>query len=67
MTITCRIEDIDENILKQLQENLKLFTVFSIISDENTDICDRAQLLIFIRGAIENFKIFEELLSMESL
>lgn len=63
MTITRRIENIDENILDQLQGISKSFTAFSIALDESTDICDTAQLLIFT----ENFMIFEELLSMKSL
>lgn len=67
MTIIRRIEDIGEDILKQLQENSKSFNTFSIALDESTDICDTAQLLIFICGVTENFVIFEELLSMESL
>ena len=48
MTITRRIENIDEHILHQLQEISKYFTTFSIALDESTDICDSAQLLIFI-------------------
>jgi len=59
MTITRRIEDIDENILHQLQEISKSFTAFSITLDESTDIYNSAQLLIFIRGVTENFMIFE--------
>ena len=66
MTITRRIEDIDENILHQLQEISKSFTAFSIALDESTNICDSVQLLIFILGVTENFIIFEEL-STESL
>ncbi len=35
--------------------------------DGSTDICDVAQLIIFIRGIDKNFNVFEELLSLESL
>ncbi|KAG7174262.1 General transcription factor II-I repeat domain-containing protein 2A-like 3, partial [Homarus americanus] len=35
--------------------------------DESTDICDVAQLSIFIRGIDGHFSVFEELVSLESL
>ncbi len=42
-------------------------TFFSLALDESTDICDVAQLSIFIRGMDDNFHVFEELASLESL
>ncbi len=50
--------------MKDLAKNC---TFFSLALDESTDICDVAQLSIFIRGIDKNFNGFEELLSVESL
>ena len=61
-TIVRRIDAIAMNI-----QNSGSFQWFSIALDESTDIQDTAQVLIYIRGIDGNFKITEELLSMESL
>ncbi len=50
--------------MKDLAKNC---TFFLLALDESTDICDVAQLSIFIRGIDKNFNVFEELLSLESL
>ena len=42
-------------------------TLFSLTVDESNDICDSAQLLIFIRSLSPDFEIHEDFLSMESL
>ena len=42
-------------------------TLFSLAVDESNDICDSAQLLIFIRSLSPDFEIHEDFLSMESL
>ena len=41
--------------------------LFSLAFDESTDITDSAQLLIFIRSLSSDFKLTEDLLSMETL
>lgn len=52
---------------QQLKDLVHSCTFFSLALDESTDICDVAQLSIFIRGIDDNFSVFEELLSLESL
>ena len=66
-TTVRRIEAIATNLLENLLNTANTFKCFSIALDEGTDICDTAQLLIFIRGIDKHFCITEELLSMESL
>ena len=39
----------------------------SLAVDESADLTDTAQLIIFIRGVDDNFNVFQELLSLESL
>lgn len=45
--------------MQQLKEEMNLFNFFSLARDEITDICDTAQLLIFVRGIDDNFNIYE--------
>ncbi|KAI7790853.1 putative general transcription factor II-I repeat domain-containing protein 2-like [Triplophysa rosa] len=66
-TITRRVEVIDEELLSELKNKADGFSLFSIALDESTDMAGTAQLLIFVRGINENFKISEELLGMESM
>ena len=40
---------------------------FLLAFDESADICDVAQLSIFVRGIDDNFNVFEELIGFESL
>lgn len=59
-------------IAKQLKQSLMTKvssskTLFSLAVDESNDICDSAQLLIFIRSLSPEFEIHEDFLSMESL
>ena len=65
--IVRRIGGIAQNLSEQLFEAGKSFEWYSLALDESTDIEDTAQLLVFIRGFDENFKINEELLSLEHL
>ena len=51
---------------KQLKDIVETCTFFSLALDGSTDICDVAQLGIFIRGIDDNFNFLEEL-SLESL
>ncbi|KAL4101074.1 hypothetical protein QTP88_021094 [Uroleucon formosanum] len=66
---TCvrRTEELGTNLIFKLKEKVSKFECFSIATDENTDVCDTAQLLIFIRGIDFNFNISEELAELCSL
>ena len=66
-TIVRRIGTTAHNIQEQLLTSSGHFEWFFIAVDESTDAQDTAQLLIYIRGIDDSFKITEELLSMESL
>ena len=65
-TVTRRIEELSQDVFRQLEDLVHSCTFFSLALDESTDICDVAQLNIFIRGIDDNFN-FEELASLESL
>lgn len=66
-TFTRRTEELSHDISEQLNDLANACTFFSLALDESTDICDVAQLSIFIRGIDDNFNIFEELIGLESL
>ncbi|GLV40077.1 hypothetical protein CBL_02962 [Carabus blaptoides fortunei] len=66
-TVTRRIEELSQDVSQQLEDIVHSCTFFSLASEESTDICDVAQLSIFIRGIDDNFNLFEELASLESL
>lgn len=66
-TVTRRIEELSQDVFQQLEDLVHSCTFFSLAFDESTDICDVAQLSIFIRGIDDNFNVFEELASLESL
>ena len=66
-TIVRHIGGIAQNLSEQLFEAGKSFEWYSLALDENTDIEETAQLLMFIRGIDENFEIIEELLTLEHL
>jgi len=53
--------------MQQLKEKINLFNFFSLAMDESTDVCDTAQLLIFIRGIDDSFNVYEELADLCSL
>ena len=65
-TISHRINDLLYNIKKTLKEILKLCEAFSLALDENTDISDTAQLVIFIRAITVGFDIVEGFLVLVS-
>ena len=59
-------------VAEQLKQSLEkkafsLKTLFSLAVDESNDICDSAQLLIFIRILSTDFEAHEDLLSMKTL
>ena len=66
-SIARRIDAIAVNIQDQLLTSIYNFQWYSIALDESTNLQDAAQLLIYIKGVNENFKITEALLTMESL
>ncbi|XP_029657406.1 protein FAM200A-like [Octopus sinensis] len=53
--------------LSLLQKLNSQTTLFSLAIDESNDICDSAQLIIFIRTLSFDFEIHEDFLSMKSL
>ncbi|XP_029633870.1 EPM2A-interacting protein 1 [Octopus sinensis] len=67
VTMFRRIIDVAEDLQKQLQTHSQSFVAYSISLDICNDISETPQLLVFIRGVLENFDIHEELLSVENL
>ena len=66
-TVSCRTNDLSDNIKETLKEKLKSCEAFSPALDESTDISDTAQLVIFIRTVTAAFDIVEEFLDMAGL
>jgi len=66
-TITRRIEDLSHDVCEQVKDRVHACSFFSLALDESADICDVAQLGIFVRGIDDNFNVFEELIGFESL
>lgn len=66
-TIVRRISEIEKNLEEQLHARIKDADYYSISLDESCDIKDTAQLIFFIRGINNNFDIFEEMLSFQSM
>ena len=50
-----------------MKDRVHAYSFFSLALDKSADICDVAQLSIFVRGIDDNFNIFEELIGFESL
>ncbi|XP_044730447.1 general transcription factor II-I repeat domain-containing protein 2A-like [Chrysoperla carnea] len=67
MTMTRRIEDLGSDLMVQLKSKASQFKMFSIATDESTDVTDIAQLLVFIRGINNSFEVTEELAAMKSI
>ncbi|KAI6655305.1 General transcription factor II-I repeat domain-containing protein 2 [Oopsacas minuta] len=59
-TVTRRIEDIAKNFKLSLKDVAGQFQYYSIALDESNDLCDTAQLAVFVRGVTPDFRIFEE-------
>lgn len=54
-TVTRRIEDMNKNVTRQLEDDIQSCRSFSLHLDESTDIVDTAQLLVFIRMVFLRF------------
>ncbi|XP_072221995.1 general transcription factor II-I repeat domain-containing protein 2 [Leuresthes tenuis] len=66
-TVVRRIEDLSANLEHQVSHKACTFDFYSIACDKSTDATDTAQLLIFLRGVDDNFRVMEELLDLRSL
>ena len=66
-TVSGRIQEMGDNIEKILKDKAQDFEFFALALDETTDITKTAQLATFIRGVTSDFKIQEDLLSLESM
>ncbi|XP_066127213.1 general transcription factor II-I repeat domain-containing protein 2-like [Saccopteryx bilineata] len=66
-TITRRIEEMGDNLHQHLQNSARKLSYFSLALDESNDVRDSAQLLIFICGMNDNFKVTEELAALQSI
>ena len=60
-TIARRIKEIGENISEQLQSKADTFEYFSMAFDENCDMSDTAQLLVFICAVAKDLPVHEDL------
>jgi len=50
-----------------LADKISKFSHYSLAMDENVDISDSAQLVVFVRGVTEDFKMDEELSDMADM
>ena len=66
-TVSCRTNDLSDNIKETLKERLKSCEAFSLALDQSTDISDTSQLVIFIIAVTAGFDIVEKFLDMASL
>lgn len=66
-TVCRRINDISNEIIIKLRDRIQDFKYFSLAFDESTDISDTAQIVVFVRGENESFKITKEMLNLISL
>lgn len=66
-TVKRRIENIYKLIVNEIDVNVSHFISYSLALDECTDINDKAQLAIFIRGVSEDLSVHEYLLDLITL
>ena len=66
-TVVRRVEKISEDLTFQLQGSSFHFWWCSLALVESTNVQNTAQLLVFMCGINNSFKLFEELLSAESI
>ena len=67
LTVSRCTNYLSDNINEALKEVLKLCAAFFLSLDENTDISDTAQLVIFFRAVTVGFDVVEEISEMASL
>lgn len=63
-TVCRRIEEMANDVEAQLRNRIKDLVFFSLALDESTDVCDVAQLAVFLRGVDAQFNVIEELLDL---
>lgn len=63
-TVARRVNVMAKDSEMQLKQKISKFISISLALDESTDICDTAQLAVFIRGVDFDFTITEELLDL---
>ena len=63
-TIADRVEDLSQDLGRQMNEKIKSFIAFSVAIDESTDVTDVAQLCIFICGVDDTLTVTEEFLEL---
>ena len=61
-TVSCRTNDLSDNVEQTSKERLELCEAFSPALNESTDISDTAQLVFFIRTVTAGFNIAKEFL-----
>lgn len=66
-TMARRVVDLASDVQRQLCQHMHSCKYFSLAVDESTDICDTAQLAVFIRSVSDDFQLIEELLGLESI
>ena len=67
ITTRHRVKEIGSNIIAQLNSDIEKYISASLALDESKDIGSKAQLLTFIKGVTEDFRILEEVFAMISL
>lgn len=65
-TLAPGIIDLSYNIEETLNDKIIRYAAFGLALDENTDVNDTVQLIVFIRGVMNSFEIVEEFLNMAS-
>ena len=63
-TVAERIGELAGDLNSQLKDKVKSFIAFSIALDESTDVCDVAQLGIFVRGVDASLTVTEEFVAL---
>ena len=66
-TVCERIKEMGQYIEDNLKKRAEEFVNFSVCLNETADITNTAQLAIFFRGVTSDFKIDENLLSLQSM
>lgn len=57
----------DQKVGRHHGESPTFFDFFSLALDESCDVHDTAQLLVYLRGIAQDFKITEELAAVRSV